>query len=172
MSHEATLGSRPGQGRALSIDHLRATLILLVVAHHTVLASVSYAPAIAAEWAAAPMIWRAFPIVDVVKAPVLDLLVAFNDAVLMALLFFLAGLFTWRGLTHKGGAKFLGDRARRLGLPFVVSAAALAPLAYYPAYLQHGGTPGFGPYVEAWRSLPVWPAGPAWFLWVLLAFSA
>ncbi|MEM7588107.1 MAG: acyltransferase family protein, partial [Acidobacteriota bacterium] len=104
--------------------------------------------------------------------PVLDLLVAFNDAVLMALLFFLAGLFTWRGLTHKGGAKFLGDRARRLGLPFIISAAALAPLAYYPAYLQHGGTPGFGPYVEAWRSLPVWPAGPAWFLWVLLAFSA
>ncbi len=95
-------GVSPGKGRALPIDHLRATLILLVVAHHAVLAYVSFAPAPGAAWDAAPMMWRAFPIVDAARAPALDLLVAFNDAVLMALLFFLAGLFTWRGLKNKG----------------------------------------------------------------------
>ncbi len=172
MSSTSPMGASPGKGRTLPIDHLRATLILLVVAHHAVLAYVSYAPAPDAAWEAAPMIWRAFPIVDTVRAQSLDLLVAFNDAVLMALLFFLAGLFTWRGLRKKGALGFLAGRARRLGLPFVVSAAALAPLAYYPSYLQHGGEPGFGPYAQAWQSLAVWPAGPAWFLWVLLAFSA
>ncbi len=166
------MGASPGKGRALPIDHLRATLILLVIAHHSVLAYASYAPAVAADWGAAPMIWRAFPIVDTVRAPALDLLVAFNDAVLMALLFFLAGLFTWSALTKKGAGGFLRDRARRLGLPFIISAGVLAPLAYYPAYLQHGGEPGFGPYADAWLGLAVWPAGPAWFLWVLLAFSA
>lgn len=172
MPSTSPMGVRPGIGRALPIDHLRATLILLVVAHHAVLAYVSFAPAPEAAWDATPMAWRAFPIVDTVRAPVLDLLVAFNDTVLMALLFFLAGLFTWRGLTQKGAGGFLRDRARRLGLPFVVCAAGLAPLAYHPAYLQHGGEPGLAAYAQAWLSLPVWPAGPAWFLWVLLAFSA
>lgn len=167
------MGPRPGEGRTLPIDHLRATLILLVVAHHAALAYVSYAPMPTAEtvWNEAPMAWRAFPVVDTVRAPILDLLVAFNDAVLMALLFFLAGLFTWRGLQRKGTTTYLRSRASRLGVPFIVSTAVLAPLAYYPSYLQHGGAPGFNAYVDAWRSLPVWPSGPAWFLWVLLAFS-
>ncbi len=160
------------KGRTLAIDHLRAALILLVVAHHAVLAYVSFAPAPGAAWEAPPMMWRAFPIVDAARAPALDLLVLFNDAVLMALLFFVAGLFTWRGLIKKGAGGFLRDRARRLGLPFIVCAAVLAPLAYYPAYLQHGGDPGLGPFARAWSSLDVWPAGPAWFLWLLLAFSA
>lgn len=172
MSSGSPMGTSPGNGRTLPIDHLRATLILLVVAHHAVLAYVSYAPAPAAEWHAAPMIWRAFPVVDTARAPALDLLVAFNDAVMMALLFFLAGLFTWRSLTAKGAAGFVRGRARRLGLPFIVGAAALAPAAYYPAYLQHGGEPGLGSYARAWLSLSVWPSGPMWFLWVLLAFSA
>jgi hypothetical protein len=147
-------------------------LILLVIAHHAVLAYVSFAPAPQKIWDGPPMIWRAFPIVDTVRSPVLDLLVSFNDAVLMALLFFLAGLFTWKSLTKKGPLGFLRGRTLRLGLAFVGSAALLAPLAYYPSYLQSGGIPGFGNYAKVWQSLAVWPAGPAWFLWVLLAFSA
>lgn len=172
MTGSSPMGPSPGKGRALPIDHLRAACILLVVAHHAVLAYVSYAPTPEAAWEAPPMQWRAFPIVDAARAPALDLLVAFNDAVLMALLFFLAGLFTWRGLEAKGAGAFLRGRSLRLGLPFVVSSGVLAPLAYYPAYLQHGGEPGLAPYARAWLSLPVWPSGPAWFLWVLLAFSA
>lgn len=171
MTSTSSMGVSPGKGRALPIDHLRASLILLVIAHHAVLAFVSYAPPVADAWDAAPMIWRAFPVVDVARAPALDLLVAFNDAALMALLFFLAGLFTWQGLIRKGTLGFLRGRVLRLGLPFIVCAAGLAPLAYYPAYLQHGGESGLGPYVDAWRSLDVWPSGPAWFLWVLLGFS-
>ncbi|HSR54319.1 MAG TPA: acyltransferase [Acidobacteriota bacterium] len=163
---------RPKTSRTLSIDHLRAFLILLVVAHHAVLAYVSFAPPPDAGWSTPPMLWRAFPIVDTVRASGLDILVVFNDVVLMALLFFLAGLFTWRSLIKKGALGFLRGRTLRLGLPFAVCALALAPLAYYPAYLQRGGEPGLGSYARAWLDLPVWPSGPAWFLWVLLAFSA
>ena len=171
MSENLPMGTRPGIGRALPIDHLRATLVLLVVAHHAVLAYVSYAPTPGAVWNAGPMAWRAFPVVDVARSQILDLLVAFNDVVLMALFFFVAGLFTWQSLERKGATVFLRERALRLGLPFIVCAGFLAPLAYFPAYIQHGGERGLGPYLEAWGSLPGWPSGPAWFLWVLLGFS-
>ena len=85
-------------------------------------------------------------------------------------MFFISGLFVWKGLQQKGTGGFLGDRMLRLGIPFLGAAAILAPLAYYPAYLQIGqhGVSGF---VRQWISLGIWPAGPAWFVWLLLAFD-
>ncbi|MCG8424991.1 MAG: acyltransferase [Proteobacteria bacterium] len=155
----------------MAIDNLRSFLTVLVVAHHAVLAYVSYAPLPFAGWGEEPMAWRAFPVVDTVRAPALDLLVGFNDAFFMSLFFLVAGLFTWRGLVAKGAIGYLKRRVLRLGVPFALSAAVLAQVAYYPAYLQHGGQPGLWSYLGAWLSLDAWPAGPAWFLWVLLALS-
>jgi peptidoglycan/LPS O-acetylase OafA/YrhL len=89
----------------------------------------------------------------------------------MSLMFFLSGLFFWKSFARKGSAKFLRDRLLRLGLPFVVAAAVFAPLAYYPAWLQishHAGTTGFW---HQWLSLGQWPAGPVWFVWVLLVYD-
>jgi surface polysaccharide O-acyltransferase-like enzyme len=71
-------------------------------------------------------------------------------------------------LQRKGAAGFLRDRARRLGIPFVIG-ALLMPIAYYPAFLQRDQTGGF---IAQWMSLPYWPAGPLWFIWVLLSFDA
>jgi peptidoglycan/LPS O-acetylase OafA/YrhL len=68
--------------------------------------------------------------------------------------------------------KFLRDRLLRLGLPFVIAAALLAPLAYYPTYLQSPGHSGLAGFWIQWTSLGQWPAGPAWFVWVLLAFDS
>lgn len=169
--HDAP-GTTPADGRCRPIDRLRTLITLMVLLHHAVLAYHPYAPPVPADWSAAPMLWRAFPVVDAARAPGFDLLVAFNDMHFMALMFLIAGLFAWPGLSHKGAAGFLRDRARRLGIPFLVAAGVLAPLAYYASYRQAGGAPGLGAYWHAWSSLGVWPAGPAWFLWVLLAFSA
>jgi hypothetical protein len=48
----------------------------------------------------------------------------------------------------------------------------LAPLAYYPAYLQSGSPQhSLAGFWQQWRSLGNWPAGPAWFIWMLLAFD-
>lgn len=170
-THDAP-GASPADGRCRPIDRLRTLITLMVLGHHAVLAYHPYAPPVASDWSAPPMIWRAFPVVDAARAPGFDLLVAFNDMHFMALMFLIAGLFAWRGLAHKGAAGYLRDRARRLGIPFLVAAGILAPLAYYASYLQAGGAPGPGAYWQAWSTLGVWPAGPAWFLWVLLAFSA
>jgi peptidoglycan/LPS O-acetylase OafA/YrhL len=76
-------------------------------------------------------------------------------------------------LQRKGPAAFLRDRALRLGVPFIVLAGVIAPLAYVPSYLQTGvATPSLA---DFWRQLTGggdWPSGPAWFLWMLLVFDA
>lgn len=155
--------------RSTALDALRSSLTLLVVAHHAVLAYFLYAPPLGAF--DGTLIWGAFPIIDPAKSPGVDALVLWNDSFFMALMFLLSGLFVGPSLARRGAGGFLAERLLRLGLPFVVGAAVLAPLAYYPAYLQRAeltSAPGFW---AAWQGLDRWVAGPAWFLWVLLAFS-
>lgn len=161
----------PFPPRDAALDLTRASITLLVIAHHAVLAYHLYAPP-AGPFNRANMVWGAFPVTDPAKAPGVDAFTLWNDSFFMAMMFLLSGLFVTSSLARKGAGQFLRDRALRLGVPFVVSAAVLAPLAYYPAYLQRAtetGKPGFW---NAWLALGIWPAGPAWFLWVLLAFSA
>ena len=156
----------------VAFGNLRAFITLLVLAHHAVLAYHPFAPAPPASLTAEPRWWAAFPIVDSQRWQGFSLLVGFNDVFFMSLMFLLSGLFVWSSLQRKGSGAFLRDRALRLGLPFLVATAVLAPLAYYPAHLQTGADPGFASFWQQWRSLGNWPAGPAWFLWVLLAFDA
>jgi surface polysaccharide O-acyltransferase-like enzyme len=50
------------------------------------------------------------------------------------------------------------------------------PIAYYPTFLRYHmpGTTDFNFFHFLWRVFTVgpWPSGPAWFIWVLLAFDA
>ena len=156
----------------VAVGYLRAFLTVMVVAHHAVLAYHPFAPAPPASLAAEPRWWQAFPVVDGQRWGGFGLFAGFNDTFFMALMFFLSGLFVWNSLQRKGSGTFLKDRALRLGLPFVAGAAVIAPLAYYPAYLQTGADPGLAGFWAQWRSLGSWPAGPVWFIWVLLAFGA
>jgi len=119
-----------------------------------------------------PPAWQAFPVVDPAKSGLAALLVGFNDIFFMALMFFLSGLFLQQSITRKGVKNFLRDRALRLGVPFLAAAALLAPLAYYPSYLQAGASGGLRGFWRQWHALGNWPAGPAWFIWVLLVFDA
>lgn len=152
----------------VAVGYLRAFIVALVVAHHSVLAYHQYAPPPPASLLAQPRFWEAFPVVDAQRWSGFSLFVGFNDVFFMSLMFFLSGLFVWHGLTSKGSAKFLRDRLLRLGLPFLVAAGFVAPLAYYPAYLQSTAHTGFW---KEWLALGQWPAGPAWFVWVLLVFD-
>jgi peptidoglycan/LPS O-acetylase OafA/YrhL len=154
-----------------AIGYLRAFVVVLAVAHHAAMAYHSYAPPPPASLVAQPRWWEAFPVVDTQRWSGFNVFVGFNDVFFMSLMFFLSGLFVWHGLQRKGSAKFLRDRVLRLGVPFITAAAVLAPLAYYPTYLQTPGHAGVAGFWNQWLSLGQWPAGPAWFIWVLVTFD-
>lgn len=154
----------------VSIGYLRAFVTLLVLAHHAMLAYCTFSPPVAQSLTAQPRWWQAFPIVDAQKWSGFAALVGLNDTFFMSLMFFVSGLFVYKSLQRRGINNFLRDRVLRLGLPFVAAAAIVAPLAYYPTYLQIGNH-GFAEFWRQWISLGIWPAGPAWFVWVLLVFD-
>lgn len=157
----------PASTRDASLDYLRAFIVLLVLLHHSMLAYVDF-------WRVQPrtFVLAPAPIIDPRHWAGFDIIAMFNDTFFMALMFLLSGLFVWSSLERKGSRKFLRDRALRLGAPFVAAIAILAPLAYYPAYAVIGDHPGFRGYVHALLALGYWPAGPAWFIWLLLCFDA
>jgi peptidoglycan/LPS O-acetylase OafA/YrhL len=162
--------SAPDPQYNVAIGYLRAFITVLVVAHHAALAYHPFAPPAPASLVAQPRWWMAFPVTDSARWSGFGLLVGFNDVFFMSLMFFLSGLFVWKSLQRKGSGGFLRDRAVRLGIPFAV-AVLVAPLAYYPAYLTTASHSGLSDFWRQWVSLGNWPAGPAWFIWVLLAFD-
>jgi hypothetical protein len=161
----------PSTAFNVPIGRLRAFLVALVVAHHAVLAYNPWAPPPNTSLMTQPRFWQAFPTVDPDRCVGWAVFNGFNDIFFMALLFFVSGLFVWDSLRRKGAAQFLRDRFLRLGSGFLII-AALTPLAYYPAYLQAAAQPSLADFCQQWRALGAWPAGPAWFLWVLLAFAS
>jgi hypothetical protein len=157
--------------RHLAIDRLRSVIVLLVIAHHAVLAYHPYAPA-RGDFTATNLTWAAFPVVDTARTHGFDLFTLWNESFFMALVFLISGLFVAPSLRRKGPACFLRDRLLRLGVPFVIGTLLLAPLAYYPAYLQLAAENAPRTFWRHWLALGAWPPGPLWFLPVLLAFDA
>lgn len=155
----------------LAIGYVRAFVTLLVLAHHAVLAYIPYPLPPLHSLLTQPRWWQAFPVLDTARSPLVGVFVGWNDIYFMSLMFFVSGLFLWSSVRSRGSAPFLRRRAMRLGVPFVVAAAVVAPLAYYPAYVMTGAHGGIAGYAREWLALGNWPAGPAWFLWVLLAFD-
>jgi hypothetical protein len=93
----------------------------------------------------------------------------------MACMFLISGLFVHQSLSNRGASNYVGNRAWRLGIPYLLSIFVLMPLAYYPTFLRYHlpGTTDFNYFHFWWHTLTIgpWPSGPAWFLWVLLAFD-
>ena len=156
---------------SIAIVNLRAVVILIVLAFHSVLPYLASLPPAAYQFDSAPYLWLAFPIVDSQRWFGFDLFCAWQDLGLMTLMFFLSGLFVPSSLARKGSWKFLSDRLLRIGIPFMLAVIFLAPLAYYPAYRMTAVDPGLSAYWQHWLSLPFWPNGPQWFLSQLLAFT-
>jgi hypothetical protein len=156
---------------SIAIVNLRAVVILIVLAFHSVLPYLASLPPAAYQFDNAPYQWLAFPIVDSQRWFGFDLFCAWQDVGLMSLMFFLSGLFVPSSLGRKGSWKFLSDRLLRIGIPFVLAVIFLAPLAYYPTYRTTAVDPGLNAYWQHWLALPFWPNGPQWFLGQLLAFN-
>jgi surface polysaccharide O-acyltransferase-like enzyme len=149
----AGIGSTPGvMTHNAAYDRARTFIVLLVLIHHSVIP------------------YTYFGHTDRQSFMGFDAVVVFNDSFFMSAMFFLSGLFVWPSLQRKRTGRFLQDRWWRLGLPFVVSAVILMPIAYYAVDLRlHGSN-----FREFWLKTVTagpWPIGPAWFIWVLLVFD-
>ena len=157
---------------SLALSNLRAFVILLVVAFHSVLAYLGSQPASPPSFDSPPYWWRAIPIIDSERWFGFDLFCAFTYVYMMQLMFFLSGLFVWPSLLRKGGKIFLYDRFLRLGVPFLLGVVLLIPVALYPVYRFTAVDPSWSAFWAHWIALPFWPSGPLWFLWYLLALNS
>lgn len=83
------------QSSSIALSNLRAFVILIVVAFHSVLAYLGSAPIAAAPFDDPPYRWIATPILDNERWFGFDLFCAFNYVYLMHFMFFLSGLFVW-----------------------------------------------------------------------------
>ena len=105
---------------------------------------------------------------------------------LMGLFFLMGGYFTPKSYDRKGGSTFWKERLVRLGIPLVLYVLLINPIMYYTL-----ATLGFEPgssdpamqgsfldyYLSNFQSLDslvrfLTDAGPMWFLYVLLIFTA
>jgi peptidoglycan/LPS O-acetylase OafA/YrhL len=139
--------------RNAALDRARTFITMLVLIHHSVIA------------------YTYFGHTDRQSFLGFDGVVLFNDSFFMSAMFFLSGLFVWPSLQRKGTGWFLRDRCWRLGLPFVVCALVLMPIAYYAVSLRLHPEISFAAFW--WKTITIgpWDNGPAWFVWVLLALD-
>ncbi|MCG2629599.1 acyltransferase [Bradyrhizobium sp. WYCCWR 13023] len=158
MSTSATMGAETyaepkTKTRNLSLDRARTFLTLVVLLHHAVIPYTYFGHT-------DPKFFFGF-----------DMIVLATDSFFMAMFFFLSGLFAWSGIARKGAASYLEDRIRRLGIPFVVCAFTVIPIAYYAISLRNDPEIGFSQFWWTTITKGPWPSGPIWFLWVLFAFD-
>ncbi len=156
---------------SLALNNLRTFAVVLVLAVHASAAYLGSSPVSPFRFDDPPFRWRALPIIDSDRWFGFDIFCAYLDTHLIALLFFLSGLFVWPSLVRKGAWHFLRDRVIRIGLPFALAVGLLMPVAHYPVYRVTAVDPGMTAYWQHWLALPLWPSGPPWFLWVLLVFD-
>lgn len=146
--------------RLISIDYLRSFLLMLVVLHHVLVGYTSSG--------------FGSLIVDANKFPLFDYLTLLFDIFFMPLFFFISGLFALKSLQKRGVGKFLGNRAIRLGIPFLIGSFLLNLPGYYIRLIPYTNfklisiSDFFKYWIETDRM-----STPAhlWFLWVLLGFN-
>lgn len=149
----------------ISLDYLRATLVLMVVAHHSPLAYTTFA-----NFNPINYLLSTHPVVDSSRWLFLDYADNFNDVFSMSLMFCISGIFAWPVLQRYGVLKSLRQRLMRLGIPFILGSFFVMPLAYYASWQLTGNDAG---YISFWQQfiLKTWIPGPVWFIWMLLLFD-
>ena len=138
------------------MDRLRIVLTVLVIAHHV---AIAYGGS--GSW-----YWREEPNAS---QPLLLMFNAVNQSFFMGFFFLLAGYYTPPSFERKGTARFLADRAVRLGVPLLVYFFLLHPLTV--ALARTGsGKPLWSGWWDAIRRGTFGP-GPLWFAEALLLFA-
>jgi glucan biosynthesis protein C len=151
--------------RLLYIDNLRWVMIMLVVSMH---AAVTYSHL--GSW-----YYMEDTPVSVAETGIFATYQVTLQSFFMGFLFFIAGYFVPGAYDKKGAAKFIRDRAFRLGLPLLFFVFVLQPIAVYCIGLFHGedvAPRGFADLYARYIINGRWLSGtgPLWFCEALLIF--
>ena len=171
VANELNEALREWRRTSVALHNLRGLAIAFVLMTHASVAYLASAPAQSPAFDRAPYLWTAFPIVDPRRWLGFDIFCAWVDVYLMALLFFLSGLFAFSRVERDGAAMFLGRRFVRLGVPLIFGVAVVMPIALFPTYRLTASAPSLANYAAAYLALPFAPCGPLWFLGVLLGLT-
>jgi len=116
------------QRRVIFFDNLRYLMVMLVLVFHS---GASYGSMVA--------FW---PYHDPNPTEFIDIMMLLFDVFMMSILFFIAGYFALPSLQKRGGRRFLGDKFKRLGIPWLVVTTLVLPVLDYIHY--HTQTIGQG----------------------------
>jgi glucan biosynthesis protein C len=163
----ATSAKAAGKGpsRLLYIDNLRWVMIMLVVSMH---AACTYSHI--GSW-----YYMEDSPVSVAETGIFATYQVTLQSFFMGFLFFIAGYFVAGAYDKKGAAKFIRDRAFRLGLPLLFFVFVLQPISIYCIGLFHGedvAPRGFADLYARYIINGRWlgGTGPLWFCEALLIF--
>jgi len=150
-----------GRSRLTFVDHLRTSLVMLVVLHHVALV----------YGAGAPFYYMEPPLNDPLAFLILLVFVLVNQSWFMGALFLLSGYLTPASLERKGTGRFLRDRIIRLGLPLLVFVFVLGPLSSVGFWQMPANLTGITAPLT-WKAYPhLIDLGPMWFVALLLVFD-
>ena len=154
------------KGRLYFVDNIRWFVIVQVVVLH---AAVTYSGL--GMW-----YYREAAALEPLTTPSFGIIQSFIQAYSLGLLFLVAGYFVPASFSRKGGARFLRDRAGRLGVPALIYMLFINPaLVYYVMALEAQAPlpPPGGFYLGYLLGLQfLGGSGPMWFAIALLIFSA
>ena len=157
----AEQGATGKSSRLFFIDHLRASLVILVVLHHVVLV----------YGAGAPFYYSEPPFTDPLAYIVMLVFVLFNQAWFMGALFLIAGYFTPRSFDHKGSGSFLKGRLVRLGIPLIIWIFVISPVSSIGYWQMPAELTGITDPLT-WQAYPfLLGLGVAWFIAMLLIIN-
>lgn len=159
MAAEEVSGRR--RPRLAHLDNLRTILVAWVIGGHALLGYSAVGG------------WAYDEVREVTFAPATELvlvaIVGPSGLFVIGLFFFIAGLFVERAVVRRGPGSYAGDRLRRLGLPWLVSALLVWPASVWLADIAAGREVSFW-WVLAHRR-PLLDSGSLWFALVLLIYS-
>ena len=161
VSKTAIQSTAATTSRLFFIDHLRATLVILVVLHHLALV----------YGGIPPFYYYEPPVDDQIAGLIALIFVLLNQAWFMGAFFLLAGYFTPGSYDRKGPGSFLKDRLIRLGIPLILFVFVLSPISSIGLWQMPASMGGITD-PPTWQTYPyLIGVGPLWFAALLLIFS-
>jgi glucan biosynthesis protein C len=162
----------PSKRRLVYLDNLRTVLITAVVLGH-----MAGTYGVDADW-----MYREGGETSAVVSGLGLLAMVIGVSFAMGLFFLIAGYFTPPAYDRKGAGRFLVDRLKRLGIPWLFYEVVINPIIHYAVDVHGGDCKGAlydcqyqGTFWQYLREFPrtsgSFGDGPVWFLEALLLFS-